>query len=952
MAGSHPSREHSSALPVTEEEAANGAGGDGGEVDDGFSAKGALESNRMLDEVERLVSAKKVGEGRADFLREKCNALRKVVQDSIKRSADLEKQEVRLARKVEVEKGRADVGSKGGSLYILQLKEERDEAESELVFLSERTMSADIDIKQLMQERGMLQARLDEMMREAREALMPTIKGLEGEIGVVREAVAQNSSKLASARNEKRRMTGLHNDLLTEMTSVEELKARELVQLQKASAIPETARRQIELVGAAIKNYQGLDMQLRQKVQENDREYMRLADKHAQLDEEHRENGLKAQKIQTQAAKHERMLDDMRRQVELAAIENEKLLSDQVNLDMQIRATVGELKREQDQQARKQHEKELALRKLKRAEGELGGLQNQLPSLVTIRDGLVSDVAKSTAELARLRDATSELRRDVAGVKDVLVRETTLTQEAAGQLNAHAAEARQLEARIVQLKRGQDRVEHELRELASSRDRLARQVASKLYKLREARQDLGLKDMVIKDLKKQRKEVLSRVREFEQLFELVKNQRNKFVNLIQAAKQSMAEMREKLKILDNEVDILRTESNDKDSKLQKNEHDHQLAQAERDQVRNELTRSVQEFQRRQDVVDQQIAEIDKLNAIINRAERDMLRLKKQYETIVEARNYTGIMLIDRNDELCILYEKANIQQEALRRGELELKGREDEIRMLSIQRAEVQRSLEIVRRQAPRMPEYDKEIAALQHQLLQVRAKADELTAALEDPGNEGRWRLLDARVPDKEELKARRTQLEDRLTDLKQQITEKDVVLAEVSALAERLQLQAVEGRQESLDLAKKANAYQHRLRDVTRKMMAAVSELSMFQASALKLEADKESLTQLLGVAHRRLEQGLAPTEDAEREWYRRERERQVAEEMRARGEEFAKQQELEALGLVTTAEQRPNAYIPEDDPIGLPKPFPLHPPYKPTPLGATARHIRQPKPREIVI
>ena len=36
-------------------------------------------------------------------------------------------------------------------------------------------------------------------------------------------------------------------------------------------------------------------------------------------------------------------------------------------------------------------------------------------------------------------------------------------------------------------------------------------------------------------------------------------------------------------------------------------------------------------------------------------EKEMLTLKQQYETAVDARNYTGIQLIDRNDELCILY---------------------------------------------------------------------------------------------------------------------------------------------------------------------------------------------------------------------------------------------------------------------------------------------------------
>lgn len=35
---------------------------------------------------------------------------------------------------------------------------------------------------------------------------------------------------------------------------------------------------------------------------------------------------------------------------------------------------------------------------------------------------------------------------------------------------------------------------------------------------------------------------------------------------------------------------------------------------------------------------------------------------------MEDRNHTGIMLIDRNDELCILYEKANTQEEVMRKG--------------------------------------------------------------------------------------------------------------------------------------------------------------------------------------------------------------------------------------------------------------------------------------------
>lgn len=43
---------------------------------------------------------------------------------------------------------------------------------------------------------------------------------------------------------------------------------------------------------------------------------------------------------------------------------------------------------------------------------------------------------------------------------------------------------------------------------------------------------------------------------------------------------------------------------------------------------------------------------------------------------MQQRNYVGIQLIDRNDELCILYEKANVQEAKLKEAEVEYRMRE------------------------------------------------------------------------------------------------------------------------------------------------------------------------------------------------------------------------------------------------------------------------------------
>lgn len=55
----------------------------------------------------------------------------------------------------------------------------------------------------------------------------------------------------------------------------------------------------------------------------------------------------------------------------------------------------------------------------------------------------------------------------------------------------------------------------------------------------------------------------------------------------------------------------------------------------------------------------------------------------------------------------------------------------------------------------------------------------------------------------------------------------------------------------------------------------------------------------------------------------------------------------------GTYTTAQPRPSAYIPSGtSDLPVPKPYGSHAPFKPTPLGTTARHIRKPDPKPIDI
>merc|ERR1711959_699278 len=84
----------------------------------------------------------------------------------------------------------------------------------------------------------------------------------------------------------------------------------------------------------------------------------------------------------------------------------------------------------------------------------------------------------------------------------------------------------------------------------------------------------------------------------------------------------------------------------------------------------------------QQVVDQQRAEIKKLEATIQEAEVERQNQKKEFEGVTSERDILGTQLIRRNDELALLYEKIKIQEKTLNQGEIAYRARLEDIRVL------------------------------------------------------------------------------------------------------------------------------------------------------------------------------------------------------------------------------------------------------------------------------
>lgn len=437
------------------------------------------------------------------------------------------------------------------------------------------------------------------------------------------------------------------------------------------------------------------------------------------------------------------------------------------------------------------------------------------------------------------------------------------------------------------------------------------------------------------------------------MYEVVKNERNKYMQQIQKSSQHLSEMKEKLKILQNEVEILRMESAFKDKQLQKVKAEAQKLEVTHDILQNDKTRITAKGAALNEQVEQYVIEIDKLNSIINSIEKEMVILRRKYEQAVETRNFTGIQLIDRNDELCILWEKSNIQEKLLKKGEDAMLTKAEELRSLKIDLKEVKRQLHVVQKKIPEVPKLIDEVMRLREQVGSVRKRTDELSLELENPKSLLRkWRALGGQDLDLQTLRMKTQDLEERLNDKKESLLEKELILEEVSALSDKLRQQAVDGRQGTMELSQKVNVFQSRIKDVTRKMMATVSELSMYQATAHKLQTERDEACERMMTARENIGQGLPPTETANAEFQKMlQTEQQKELDKQAATQRRQEEEIMNSNFTRTTAEPRVNAYIPEEE-HGLPKAYGNNAPFKPSLLGSTMRHIRKPNPKPIEI
>ena len=835
---------------------------------------------------------------------------------------------------------------------IEELKKDLMKAENQTALMHESESVTQTSLVEIERKISILDDQKSDLIEQQNAKERPIIENLKNSIKQLKINTKETQERKKKEEEKKLKLETDSTKTVDEVENNLVNQARDLEKtLQRLRDEPEREKRQTEIVRKANKASYDEIKTLLNKIDQLDRDLSEIETKKIDFEQMNYNMFMLEDSAKVDSAKVQQEIDKMRQLLLVEKDKGKEEMIERVRLNLLLKTTAEEENAELKHKGNLENEENNLDREAYNAQVQIEHIKSIIDKNTKTQEELLSEKSVIQSELESTKERKIELERDVELlIHDLLTGETeySLLQQ---KLKSRTDEANDLENKIQSADDQEGEMTKVVSNLEGIRERKARDAAKKKRDFMDAVGEIKILQFSNNELTKNLNEIENKFVTLQQSYSLMERERNKSAKAIQDSAQSHAEIREKNKILENELEVLTKQNQQKTEELKQVKRKVEDEVTTKANMLSEFSKKRLNYKQKEEQNLELVMEIDKLNADINLAEEIMLLLKRKYESGVQDRNYTGIQLIDRNDELCILYEKANAQEKIIKEGEIEMRNRDDEINALKLDLEEEKRKLEILFKKLPEYESFLKTEEEMKDEIEKMNIQAAKLSEELERPENLERWRKLPGNIPTEEELKDKIQELEEKLNDRREQLMEKNLVLKGITKSSDKLRKLAVKGRDESFDLAVNLNFIQKRIEQVTNKMKATVSELSIYGTESMRLEKENDHMKQLVTEARERMERGEAPTEEIENQWaHEEEVKERWNQQMAERKKRLDFEASLPSTITRTTAMKRPNAYIPDDE-LGIPKPYTM-PPVLYSGTSASMRHIKKPKVKDIII
>ncbi|CAH8497403.1 unnamed protein product [Schistosoma turkestanicum] len=890
---------------------------------------------------------------------------------------------------------KADKYPEGYNTKADTLRQQLLNANNRLLQISERNDALNYTIESLKDEKRILQNEYNRMPKEEdiinmREELEKSVSEVKKEINRRSGETRQLTQTLKDTKEMLGQVTKLKNDveeqcqnLVSESVAIQSkplqiMKESDKLQAQK----DEVERLKTETLGE------------QSKLQD---EMLSLESLYLQLEQE-------SVKLKTQSAKRQKKLDDLQSQYEAVNVHICQL--EQKNSEMTLQKTEKELEMDhlkqellqlKDRINQQTRWREEFIRKARKADTILQTLKESVKfTMKTCAEKHMNCLAvKQAGQDTELLKKRTQLTHDIKRLKEMLVSQCQLTEVEQTKLRQSLQQVDQMNYDLANLRIALVELTRLITIKTDEREQKSRDLLLAQSRYTRIQDDIKSKELQINEYEKSLYGTQKKLKDFAQLYETVKEERNNCLGFIQLANQHIQELNEKIRISANEIEILKNNLAHKEDLLTKQRNKIEKAIAARDLLRNEFSKLSCTIEDNEAQKERMKQSIQRQNVIITQTTRQLEDLKDSIGHVIKLRNCRAIELVERNEEFCVLQEKLNLQNLTLHKGEVEMNKLGEEIRCLQLIKNDLHRTNESLRKEGKEREKLQNEIlssqlqlAVCQNRVTRLENSATSPTAFLLDSETglavkqdlikckdkintnivlyESRVNELSGKHEDSAELRRKIDALEVQIFGREKKLLELNLLLDAVECLVNKLDKQVNMGKDVTLTLAIRTNEQKVTTIQATKRLKAKTAEVTMLMTTTLELERQVEGRRAFLKECYRRMKAGNPPTDDIIREL---EKYNRVIQWKCKRAISKA----LESDEYWTTAPERPNVYVmhrnvankpnesppnqvsnpaSSDDQISSQKmnllliPYGAHAPFRPSDPSSHMRHFRKPE------
>lgn len=444
-----------------------------------------------------------------------------------------------------------------------------------------------------------------------------------------------------------------------------------------------------------------------------------------------------------------------------------------------------------------------------------------------------------------------EMLREREVLNKMLVKANDRTQATFDLMKIKENTMKNLQNEINGLKSHVKKQRAQIQQLVGEREKYEKEAANATQKFMTSLEEAKLQDLQVVSLQQKIVESESRLKQQQNLYEAVRTDRNLYSKQLIESQEEIGDMKRKFKIMNHQIEQLKEEITSKDHALVKEHFDHHKVDKEKEILKNELLRIKKQIQSSEQIILNQELEITKLAKIIQEADEEKQRQVKEYGCVVHDRDTLRQQLIQRNEELSVLYEKIKIQKSTLAKGYFQFQEKQKEVNNLKARIQALTTERDSSNNQLSHEGSLKQELFRLEKELLQEKTKIRALSEELDHPLNVHRWRKLEGSDPKRLEMIRKLQAMQKKLIRKYEETTIKDLLILEKEKLY--VELKTILARQPGAEVAEQLVVYKETLKGKQNQMKQMEDELQMYKMQVneyrhdlARLEKEKQQIQQ----------------------------------------------------------------------------------------------------------